>query len=282
MTYHYWYFFDVAERLRPFSQESTPRVTSFECGVVAIEFRVPEARRRLEVEAEALMKDVAKDFASHFEAPYAEWIREEYCLVHAVEGELTPAEIARFVRGEERALSASEVQEIIGGAVMYYTGDRLVAGWAGAYVEGSLEPACELLRYANVQLLEFRRYDAQLTAVLANAYAGLRAFRRWSLRGKAQGLYRILLHIRESTERMDNAVKFLSDTYAARVYRLAASRVGVDDYRRLVESKWNTAQEVYRFMLDQFHHTRAFVLEFLVVAILVIDLYYLLVKQVAP
>jgi hypothetical protein len=281
MNYHYWYFFDVAERLRPFAREASPRVTSFECGVVAIEYCVPEPRVGLEVEAEALMREVAKEFASHLEAPYAEWIREEYSLAHAVEGELAPEEIARFVRGDERTLADSEVREILGSAVSYYAGDRLVAGWAGAYVEGSLEPAHELLRYANVQLLEFRRYDAQLTALLGNAYADLRAFRRWSLRGKAQGLYRILLHIRESTERMDNAVKFLSDTYAARVYRLAASRVGVDDYRALVESKWNTAQEVYRFMLDQFHHTRAFVLEFLVVAILVIDLYYLLVKELA-
>ncbi|MEZ5352040.1 MAG: hypothetical protein R2762_05340 [Bryobacteraceae bacterium] len=78
---------------------------------------------------------------------------------------------------------------------------------------------------------------------------------------------------------MDNAVKFLSDMFAARVYRLASARVGVTDYRRLVEEKLKTATGLYHFMVDQFHHGRAFVLELMVVVILIIDLYLLLVGK---
>lgn len=282
MTYHYWFFFDVAERLQPFTEPGNPRLTGFECGVIALEYSFPEPASTLDSQAEAHLRAALPRFASQLESPYPEWLREEYCLAQAAPQEWPPEQIARFVRGDQRPLAAAEVQEILAGAVQYYEGDRLVAGWAGAYLEGQLEPAYELLRFANVQLLEFRRYDAQLSVVLANAYSDLRLHRRWRLRAKAQDLYRILLHIRESTERLDNAVKFLSDTYSARLYRLAASRTGADDYRKLVESKWNTAQESYRFMLEQFHQTRAFVLEFLVVAILIIDLYYLLVKNVAP
>lgn len=282
MTYHYWYFFDVAERLQPFTEPGNPRLTSFECGVVALEYSSPTPHSGLGEKAEAAIQAIVQRYASHLESPYPDWLREEYCLAHATANEWPPEEIAKFVRGEERALSATEVQEVLSGAVNYYQGDRLVAGWAAAYVEGHLDPAYDLLRYANVQLLEFRRYDAQLTTVLANAYADLKTWRNWSLRSKAKRLYGILLHIRESTERMDNAVKFLSDTHSARVYRLAAARTGADDYRKLVESKWLTAQEAYRFMLDQFHHTRAFVLEFLVVAILIIDLYYLLLEKRFP
>ncbi|MDQ2944597.1 MAG: hypothetical protein M3Y27_01400 [Acidobacteriota bacterium] len=67
----------------------------------------------------------------------------------------------------------------------------------------------------------------------------------------------------------------MSDTFAARVYRLAANRIGVPDYRTLVDQKLSTAGELYRFMMDRFYQGRAFVLEVMVVVILVIELIYL-------
>jgi hypothetical protein len=42
-----------------------------------------------------------------------------------------------------------------------------------------------------------------------------------------------------------------------------------------VTQKLQTAEELYRFMVDQFHQSRAFVLELMVVIILIIDLIYL-------
>jgi hypothetical protein len=59
------------------------------------------------------------------------------------------------------------------------------------------------------------------------------------------------------------------------LYRLAAAKVGVPDYKNLVQKKLDTAEDLYRFMVDQFHQSRAFVLELMVVIILIIDLVYL-------
>ena len=78
----------------------------------------------------------------------------------------------------------------------------------------------------------------------------------------------------ELTERADNAIKFLSDMFSARLYKLAASRVGVPDYKDLVREKLRTAEELYHFMIDQFNQARAFVLELMVVVILIIELIY--------
>ena len=47
------------------------------------------------------------------------------------------------------------------------------------------------------------------------------------------------------------------------------------DYRQLVDGKLKTAAELYEFMVDQFHQSRAFVLELMVVVILIIDLIFL-------
>jgi uncharacterized Rmd1/YagE family protein len=79
----------------------------------------------------------------------------------------------------------------------------------------------------------------------------------------------------ELTEHADNAIKFLSDMFAARLYRLAATKVGVPDYKDLVQQKIDTAEDLYRFMVDQFNQSRAFFLEFTVVIILIIELIYL-------
>jgi hypothetical protein len=51
--------------------------------------------------------------------------------------------------------------------------------------------------------------------------------------------------------------------------------VGVPDYRNLVDQKLKIAGELYEIMVNEFHQARAFVLEAMVVAILVIELIHL-------
>jgi uncharacterized Rmd1/YagE family protein len=63
--------------------------------------------------------------------------------------------------------------------------------------------------------------------------------------------------------------------FSARLYKLAAAKVGVPDYKDLVTQKLQTAEDLYRFMVDQFNQSRAFVLELMVVIILVIELAFL-------
>jgi hypothetical protein len=95
---------------------------------------------------------------------------------------------------------------------------------------------------------------------------------RWKLAREAGQLNRLRLDIIELTERTDNAIKFLSDMFYARAYRLAAAKVGANDYRRLVDEKLRTAGELYEFMVNEFREARAFTLELLVVIILVVEL----------
>ena len=62
--------------------------------------------------------------------------------------------------------------------------------------------------------------------------------------------------------------------FSARLYKLAAAKVGVPDYKDLVKEKLQTAEDLYRFMVEQFNQSRAFVLELMVVVILIIELVY--------
>jgi hypothetical protein len=224
---------------------------------------------------------------------YEEWLHEDYFVFHVREIAGTPSaselltsqggRIAQIVRGETVPLSDGERQEILQSQISYYPNDLAVIGWNGAFLydtAAGAETVIQLLEYANSQLLEFRHYDELLTRELQSVYdfldhgsTGILA--RWRNARRATRLHTVLLDVDELTERADNAIKFLSDMFAARLYKVAASKIGVTDYKDLVNQKVHTAEELYRFMVDQFHQSRAFVLELMVVIILIIDLIWL-------
>jgi hypothetical protein len=242
-------------------------------------------RQKLERAAPALVKP-------YLTKPPAEWLSEDYFIFHVREVTGSPSaaalcasegeRIAQIVRGETAQLSEGERNEILQSRISYYPNDLAVIGWNAAFLydtQAGAETAIQLLEYANSQLLEFRHYDELLTRELESVYAaldkGTGTLARWRLARAATKLHTVLLDVNELTERADNAIKFLSDMFSARLYKLAATKVGVSDYKDLVNQKLKTAEDLYRFMVDQFNQSRAFALELMVVIILMIELVFL-------
>jgi len=238
------------------------------------------AHQRLKAAAPALVKH------------YENWLSEDYYVFHVREIEGRPAAadimkeygdwIAQIVRGEDAPLSEGERREILQSSMSYYPSDLVVVGWNGAFIydtAAGAQTTIQLLEYANSQLLEFRHYDDVLTRRLASVYQSLDQgtgwLARWRLARESARLHTLLLDVTELTERADNSIKFLSDMFSARLYHLAAGKVGVPDYRNLVQQKLATSENLYKFMVEQFHQGRAFVLELMVVIILIIDLVFL-------
>jgi hypothetical protein len=303
----------VVDRLEPIVLDSGERLTGeikyYDYGVVSLVFELPFAgdweklvelsarwtsdtafeklanrviRHRLERAAPALIK------------PYKEenWLQEDYFIFHLREIDGAPTaeellvthrnQISQVVRGETATLSDGERAEILQSRISYYPTDLAVIGWNAAFIydtQAGAETAIQLLEYANSQLLEFRHYDELLTVELENVYdfletGGTGWWSRWRTARAASKLHTVLLDVNELTERADNAIKFLSDMFSARLYKLCALKIGVPDYKDLVREKLNTAEDLYRFMIDQFNQSRAFVLELMVVVILIIELIY--------
>jgi len=257
------------------------------------------ARQRLERAAPALIKPYPVDFDSKDggEGQRTAWLQEDYFIFHIREIKIDESNaapsaadllaahgdrIAQVVRGENVALSEGERQEILQSRISYYPNDLAVIGWNAAFIydtPAGAETAIQLLQYANSQLLEFRHYDELMTRELENVYDFLEVgatglWSRWRTARAASKLHTVLLDVNELTERADNAIKFLSDMFSARLYKLCAQKVGVPDYKDLVKEKLQTAEDLYRFMVEQFNQSRAFVLELMVVIILVIELIY--------
>ena len=304
----------VIEALPPVAVDSGTRIAAriayYEYGIATIQLEIPfegawdevvalAARwmnaPELESQAAAMVRERVAKAGEAIVKPYREVLSEDYCILHLRRAgdeagrslsarelfERCPDSIAQIIRGEVARFSESEREEILESRMSYYENDLLVVGWSAALVYDTPEgaaPTIQLLEYANTQLLEFRHYDAILTALLAEVYdsierAGLLA--RWRMARDAERLSTIRLDIRELTERVDNSIKFLSDMFAARLYRMAAIKIGVPDYRTLVDQKLQSAAELYGFMMDRFYQGRAFALELMVVIILVIELVFL-------
>jgi len=303
----------VEETLEPLVLDSGERLAGeikyYDYGVVSLEFELPfsgdwenlvqlscrwTSDTNFEKLASRIVRQKLERAAPALIKPYGgeEWLQEDYFIFHVREIEGSPTadellatqhnQIAQVVRGETATLSEGERSEILQSRMSYYPSDLAVIGWNAAFIydtQAGAETAIQLLQYANSQLLEFRHYDELLTKELENVYDFLEKgatgwWSRWRTAKAASKLHTVLLDVNELTERADNAIKFLSDMFSARLYKLCAQKVGVPDYKDLVQEKLHTAEDLYRFMVEQFNQSRAFVLELMVVVILVIELVY--------
>lgn len=221
---------------------------------------------------------------------YPEWLLEDYFLYHLCDVPGSPSaaalieecgdQIAQLVRGETTPLSESERSEVLRSRISYYPNDLAVIGWHSTFLydtPAGAETAIQLVEYANSQLLEFRHYDEFLTRELQSVYRSLDQrgmLRRWRAARAASRLRAVMLEVEELAERADNAIKFLSDMFSARLYRLAAGKVGVIDYKNLVNDKLKTADHFYDSMIEEYQQRRGFILELMIVIILVIELFF--------
>jgi hypothetical protein len=252
----------------------------------------------IEPEGRTVVTKHLQELAPAVIKPREEWFHENYLVVELNEiqkeaGENVIADqllsscgerIAALIRGEQSCLARSNSERMLQGSLSYYPTDLLVMGSTAAFVYDRPEEAAQtiqILEYAKIQLLEFRYYDNFMTRVLSDVYNTLDRkqnilLSRWTFPREANRLNTIRLDVMELTERVDNAVKFVSDTFYALVYHLAASRVGVPEYRDLVEEKLKTARELYDFMVAQFNETRLFLLEAAITVLCLLDVLLLL------
>ena len=198
---------------------------------------------------------------------------EEVCDRHG-------GDIAQLLRGERQPLSAQERDEVLRHRLSYLTDDLVVPAYNAAFLLDS-DPAAlaslEILEFVNSQLLEFRFHDEVLESELASIYTAIQRpswVDRWFGRRhtrSARRVHALFIDVNELTDRMENAVKLVGDLYSARLFNLAAARVGLDAWKRNVEDKLETLDDIYRFAVEQTSMSQANLLELIIVLILVIE-----------
>ena len=191
------------------------------------------------------------------------------------------AEIAQMLRGERQALSRQEREEVLRHRLSYLVDDTVVPAYNAAFVLDTPAGAAatlEALEAVNSQLLEFRYHDEALESELTQIYTELlkpprlmeRLVGRRSTRA-ARRLQSLYIDVNELTDRLENSVKLVGDVYLARLFSLAAARLGLDAWKSNVEQKLRTLNDIYRFAIERTGMAQANLLELVIVLILILE-----------
>jgi len=226
-----------------------------------------------------------KPASSHMVEDYA--VFAVHHLREAVTGSELAArhgpEIVQLLRCERAPLSEAETAEVMAGSLSYQPDDLLVVSWNAAFVfdaPSAMEATSEVLEFANSQLLQFRYYDQVLDAELATVHdemqsgrTATRLFRSYRYRKTARRLNALYLDISELTEKSENSLKFFGDLFASRIYKLAAQKLGLNEWKTLVNRKLQSGEVLYRSLIDEVSTLQMQFMELAVVLILVFELF---------
>jgi hypothetical protein len=282
------------------------RIRVYDYGVISIGLSKPFAGRwadllsmgqtliesdEFEQRAERLCRTIAERLRPALVGYRGMFLSEDYLvyaiteLEHAMSGdELIEArgkDIASMLRGERQPLSRQETMKILRHRISYLADDLVIPTWNAALVYDTavgVQAALEILEFANSQLLELRYYDQLLDHELEAIYARLqhpRWYEQWvgaRYVRAARQVHALVIDVSEITDRTENALKFIGDMYAARLFSLVAERLGLATWKANVQGKLRTLDDIYRFAVEQSSISRGQFLELTIVLILVLEL----------
>jgi hypothetical protein len=288
------------------AHEHRIRFTLYDYGVIAVAVLAPLPQRwddmlqlaqdwldnaRILAEAERCCRELLRRVAPAVTALRTSFLWEDYVIfvLAPVPGGDTAeallasrgALLAQMLRGEREPLSTQERDEVLRHRLSYYATDMVIATWSSALVfdaDPGAQSSVEILEYANSQLLQFRYYDQLLDGELARIYAQLQkggwrqnwAGRRYSR--AARHVHSLFIDVNELTDRAENALKIAGDVYVARLFGMAAARIGLEQWRGNVREKLKTLDDIYRFAVEHAAMTRGEFLELTIVLLIVLEI----------
>jgi hypothetical protein len=200
----------------------------------------------------------ARGGKAHFSEEYSVFTALNYdgepeqFLTHA------PA-IAALLKSEKLELDPKEVKYTLDAQIKYAKNDLAIIDWDGAFLfdpSGDVEEEIELLTLANLQLLRHRILDRQLdqrlTRMAKMVPTGKKAFAHTELREDLRGILRMRMLSISELQRLEREIKLIGDWYSARLYNLATSKFRIDDWRKSIQSKVDSLEDVYSVVLENF------------------------------
>jgi hypothetical protein len=190
--------------------------------------------------------------------------------------------VVQILRAECEALREEEVEESLHSRISYGPGDDLVIDWNGALLlDARGDDTLAVLEFANIELLEMRFLDDRLDEALERSHAALRAgsglrwfdrLRRGDMRESMHTIARGQIENALLFESVNNAIKLLGDQFLARIYRLAARRLHLEDWDASILRKLETLESIYAKLHDELSTLRMEILEWIVILLILVSI----------
>ncbi|HDS64077.1 MAG TPA: hypothetical protein ENN52_08205 [Methanofollis liminatans] len=185
-----------------------------------------------------------------------------------------------LLTGERTAISSQMREEILKNTQSYTVDDRAILSWDAALLCNPEYPAdlIDLIEYANVQVLELRYYDRELTRQMEKMYDDIALadhlpwFRRTRhYHGIMADLMETNAEFSEIIEKIDNLIKVTEDVYYARVYATVLKVIRSGQWSESVSRKIEVIRENYSMLSDEVRIQHSHFLEWVIIVLIALE-----------
>ena len=185
-----------------------------------------------------------------------------------------------LLMGEKVNISSQMREEITRNSLSYTTDDLVILSWDSALLCSPESPTdlIDLIEFANVQVLELRYYDRELTREMEEMYNDIESADRFSAFRRSRQYHAIMskqmetsAEISEIIEKIDNLIKVTEDVYYARVYATALKVLRSGLWSESVSRKIEVIQENYSMLSDEVRIQHSNFLELVIIILIALE-----------
>jgi hypothetical protein len=183
--------------------------------------------------------------------------------------------------GEKTTVSSQIREDILKNSLSYTPDDLAILSWDSALLCNPESPAdiIDLIEFANVQVLELRYYDRELTREMEKMYDDIEHADRLSQFRRSRQYHAIMskqmensAEISEVIEKVNNLIKVTEDVYYARVYASALKVLRSRLWSESVSRKIDIIRENYSMLSDEVRIQHSNRLEWVVIILIALEL----------
>lgn len=186
-----------------------------------------------------------------------------------------------LLAGEKKDFSFQIREEILKSTQSYTKDDQAILSWDSAFLCDPETPTdlYDLIEFANVQVLELRHYDQELSRQMTKMYDDiLLADKLPQFRRRRQ--YRMIMsHLMETNadiceviEKINNLIKVTEDVYYARVYATMLKVLRGGQWSESVSHKLGIIQDNYSMLSDEVRTQHSNFLEWIIIVLIAIEI----------
>ena len=182
--------------------------------------------------------------------------------------------------GERTEVSPQVREEILKNSLSYTRADLAVLSWDSALLcnpETSTD-LIDLIEFANVQVLELRYYDRELTRQMEKMYDDIEQAEGRSPFFRMREFHAIMAKqmetfagISEIIEKVDNLIKVTEDVYYARIYATALRVLRSGQWSESVSRKMDVIRENYSMLSDEVRIQHSNLLEWVIIILIALE-----------
>lgn len=183
--------------------------------------------------------------------------------------------------GEKTDISPQTKEELIKNSLSYSPQDLAILSWDTALLcsPESHTDIIDLIEFANVQVLELRYYDQELTRQMAKMYDDIEHADRLSQYRRSHQYHVIMAEqmktyaeVSEVIEKVNNLIKVTEDVYYARVYATTLKVLRSGQWSESVSRKIDVIRQNYSMLSDEVRIQHSNFLEWVVIILIALEL----------